>query len=127
MLFTNRIKAAVLFAFLMVQFSACSNGRAYTPLLKAEPEIGSVVTRLPRTLRLYFDALPDVSRSSVSLQGPAGEYQLRGMHTMSADDLMMEIFQPTATDGEYTVQWTAVVADDPTVYRGSYSFTYKSN
>jgi methionine-rich copper-binding protein CopC len=41
---------------------------------------------------------------------------------MGADDLMIEILDPVTT-GEYTVQWTAVVGDDPTAYQGMYTFS----
>lgn len=104
------------------QLSACASSSDYTPLLRAEPEIGGELSRSPRTLRLYYDALPDVSRSSLKLIGPSGEHRLRGLHTMAADDLMIEIMDPV-TNGDYTVEWTTVVADDPTAYSGVFSFT----
>ena len=104
------------------QLSACASSSDYTPLLRAEPEIGGELSRPPRTLRLYYDALPDVSRSSLKLTGPSGEHRLRGLHTMAADDLMIEIMDPV-TNGDYTVEWTTVVGDDPTAYSGVFSFT----
>jgi len=94
----------------------------YTPLVRVEPAIDSEHSRAPRTLRLYFDALPDVSKSSLSLTGPAGEYSMRGMHTMAADDLMIEILEPL-TIGDYTVNWTTVVGSDSSVYQGSFKFS----
>ena len=80
--------------------STCVSGRDYSPLLRAEPERNSELTRAPRTLRLFYDALPDVARSSLKLVGPSGEHQLRGLHTMAADDLMIEIMDPV-TVGDY--------------------------
>ena len=70
-------------------------------MLDSEPGAGAVLTRAPRTLRLYFEDLPDVDRSALRLVGPKGEQQLRGMHTMAADDLMIEILDPL-TPGDYT-------------------------
>ena len=102
--------------------SACAGSQDYTPLLSAEPEIGAATARVPRTLRLYYDALPDVSQSSLRLVGPEGEHALRGLHTMAADDLMIEIMDPV-TVGTYTVEWTTVVGDDPSTYSGSFEFT----
>jgi len=102
--------------------SACAGSQDYTPLLSAEPEIGAATARVPRTLRLYYDALPDVSQSSLRLVGPQGEHALRGLHTMAADDLMIEIMDPV-TVGTYTVEWTTVVGDDPSTYSGSFEFT----
>lgn len=107
---------------LALTFSACTSTGSTTPLLRAEPAVDSILRQSPRTLRLYFSALPDVSQSSLSLFGPAGEYQLRGLHTMAADDLMIEILD-TAGEGTYTVEWTTRVGDDPTLYSGSYQFT----
>ena len=102
--------------------AACGSAIPHSPMLDSEPEAGAVLTRAPRTLRLYFEDLPDVDRSALRLVGPNGEHQLRGMHTMAADDLMIEILDPL-TPGDYTVEWTTVIADDPTVYSGKFDFT----
>ena len=104
----------------------CVSGRDYSPLLRAEPERNSELTRAPRTLRLFYDALPDVARSSLKLVGPSGEHQLRGLHTMAADDLMIEIMDPV-TVGDYSVKWRTAVGDDPTVYSGYFNFSVRGN
>lgn len=126
MFLNGRIQASLAVIFVASLLTGCVSSGEYSPLLRAEPVADSVLTRAPRTLRLLYDALPDVSQSSVSLVGPAGEYRLRGMHTMGADDLMIEIFEPAATDGDYTVNWSTVVGDDPTVYRGSFNFSVQT-
>ena len=105
---------------------ACVSERNYSPLLRAEPERNSELTRAPRTLRLFYDALPDVAQSSLKLVGPSGEHELRGLHTMAADDLMIEIMDPVTT-GDYSVEWRAVVGDDPTVYSGHFNFSVRGN
>ena len=115
-----------LVSLLSTMLYACNTSTEYSPLLRAEPEIGATLTRAPRTLRLYYSALPDVSQSSLRLVGPSGEHQLRGLHTMAADDLMIEIMDPV-TAGTYTVEWTTVVEDDPQTYSGAFSFTYLEN
>ena len=97
-----------------------------TPFLKAEPEPDSVQARAPRTLRLYFQALPDVERSEVILTGPTGELNLRGLHTMGADDLMMEIYDDVV-NGSYTVEWRTYIGDDPALYSGTFSFTVQAD
>ncbi len=113
------------FAFLFIASAvvSCANTTGYSPLLRAEPAAGSVLNRAPRNLRLYYGALPDVPNSRLKLSGPEGEYELRGFHTMGADDLMIEITNPSIPDGDYVVSWTAVVGDDPSVYEGSYNFS----
>ncbi|MBT3531211.1 MAG: copper resistance protein CopC [Gammaproteobacteria bacterium] len=106
-----------------VVLSSCVGGTAHTPLLNSEPAADSTASREPRSLRLFFEALPDVPNSSVVLTGPAGEYQLRGMHSMGADDLMMEIYQPALVSGDYTVTWSTIVEGDPSVYEGTFGFS----
>lgn len=103
--------------------AGCVGSNDSSPFLGAEPAADSVLNRAPRNLRLYFSALPDVPNSSLSLSGPGGNYDLRGFHTMGADDLMIEITNPSIPDGDYVVSWTAVVGEDPTVYEGSYGFS----
>ena len=115
----RNIFLAALVAFL----TSCSSSSPYTPLLSAEPEIGAALTRAPRTLRLFYSALPDVSQSSLRLVGPNGEHALRGLHTMAADDLMIEILDPVAP-GIYTVYWTTVIDNDPRHHEGSFQFSY---
>lgn len=111
----------ILLAVFPLLFAACTAAPEYTPIINSEPAADSIQTRMPRTLRLYYDALPDVDRSGLSLIGPQGEVELRGLHTMAADDLMIEIMEPLA-DGDYAVHWNAVVGDDPTEYTGEVRF-----
>jgi methionine-rich copper-binding protein CopC len=110
------------FVLLCSQLIGCVTNGAYSPLLRAEPEIGSELNRAPRTLRLYFDSLPNVSQSSLRLVGPSGEHQLRGLHTMADNDLMIEIMEPV-TVGEYRLEWVTVVENDPSTYSGVFNFT----
>ncbi|MFT4887139.1 MAG: methionine-rich copper-binding protein CopC [Pseudohongiellaceae bacterium] len=119
----STIKSVGFAALVLLTTVGCSStSSSYSPFLYAEPAVGAQLTRVPRTLRLFYAALPDVPKSNVTLTGPTGEHQLRGMHTMGADDLMIEILDP-ATAGEYKVEWTAVVGDDPTTYEGFYTFS----
>lgn len=41
---------------------------------------------------------------------------------MAADDLMIEILDPV-TPGVYTVEWTTVIVNNPTVYSDTFDFT----
>lgn len=103
--------------------AGCVSAPSYTPLINAEPAAGEVIAeRVPRTLRLFYAALPAVGESSVELAGPEGDYTLRGLHTMGADDLMMEIYQPSLTNGTYTVRWQTKVEGDDDLYSGEYQF-----
>ena len=117
-------KLISLFTLLVITatLAACGSAIPHSPMLNSEPEAGAVLTRAPRTLRLYFKDLPDVVQSALRLVGPNGEHQLRGMHTMAADDLMIEILDPV-TPGDYTVEWTTVIVNNPTVYSDTFDFT----
>ena len=117
-------KLVPLFAFQVIAatLAACGLAMPHSPILSSDPEGGAVLNRAPRTLRLYFEGLPDVDRSTLRLQGPNGEHRLRGLHTMAADDLMIEILD-SLTPGDYTVDWTTVIVNNPTVYSGTFDFT----
>lgn len=119
------VKLRTLLALLVLTSSlpGCVGSTDYSPFLRAEPAEGSILNRAPRNLRLYYNALPDVSNSRLTLTGPDGDYDLRGFHTMGANDLMIEITNPSIPDGDYVVGWSAVVGDDPNVYEGSYKFS----
>ncbi len=114
-----RLLIAALFPLLL---AACNGEGKYSPILNSEPAADSVQTHIPRTLRLYYSALPDVERSNLRLAGPQGDIPLRGLHTMAADDLMIEIMEPLA-NGDYAIHWTTVVADDPDEYSGVVNFS----
>ena len=116
---TTNLRSLLALFILAASLVSCAGSVEYSPFLRAEPAAGAVLNRAPRNLRLFYAALPDVPNSSLTLTGPGGEFALRGFHTMGADDLMIEITNPSIPDGEYVVNWTAVVADDPTVYEGS--------
>ncbi len=116
------MRRLLLLALLSLLFVACGREGGYSPVLDSEPAADSVQTRMPRILRLYFSALPDIERSSLRLVGPEGDVPLRGLHTMAADDLMIEIMEPLA-NGEYAIHWATVVADDPGEYSGVVNFS----
>lgn len=117
---------SILLLLAMIFIAGCTTGKTAGPFISAEPPVDSVQTRSPQTLRLYYEQLPDVPRSAVSLEGPSGMIETRGMHTMGANDLMMEI-NAQLMDGVYTVRWTAFLENDDTEYQGTYNFTVKSN
>jgi len=123
MLGSGKLKSLLVPLILVASLAGCAGSGSYTPFLRAEPAADSVLNRAPRNLRLFYDALPDVPSSSITLTGPNGNYDLRGFHTMGSDDLMIEITNPSIPDGDYVVNWSAVVGEDPAVYEGSYRFS----
>lgn len=119
-------KSPILAIFCAVILGGCAFLEPGSPLIGEEPEAGSVVNRAPRTLRLYFNELPDVPRSEITLQGPERNMNLRGMHNMGENDLMLEINDQLA-DGEYKVLWRTYLGSDDNEYRGEYTFTVLAN
>lgn len=118
---------SLLFLAAGILLTACAGNSMPTPFIGAEPEVDSTLTRAPRTLRLYFETLPDVARSSLSLRAEDGrELNLRGMHTMGANDLMVEINDQVPA-GRYTVHWNTVVEGDAAEYEGSFDFVVQAN
>jgi methionine-rich copper-binding protein CopC len=118
---STKFMAVLVFALSTALLNGCASSSSYTPLTGAEPALDSDLTRAPRTLRLFYDALPVVDSSSLTLTGPSGEHKLRGLHTMGMNDLMIEILDPV-TEGEYLVEWVTKVGDDPATYSGSFTF-----
>lgn len=123
MLGNKRFKSLLALFVLAASLVGCAGNTGYSPFLRAEPAADSVLNRAPRNLRLFYEALPDVPNSSLTLTGPDGNYDLRGFHTMGSDDLMIEITNPSIPDGDYVVDWSAVVGEDSTVHEGSYRFS----
>jgi methionine-rich copper-binding protein CopC len=124
---SGKLKSLVALFVLAASLVSCASSTDYSPFLRAEPAADSVLNRAPRNLRLFYEALPDVTNSSLTLTGPEGNYDLRGFHTMGSDDLMIEITNPSIPDGDYVVAWSAVVGEDSTVYDGSYQFSVVTN
>lgn len=124
---SGKLKSLVALFVLAASLVGCASSTDYSPFLRAEPAADSVLNRAPRNLRLFYEALPDVTNSSLTLTGPEGNYGLRGFHTMGSDDLMIEITNPSIPDGDYVVAWSAVVGEDSTVYDGSYQFSVVTN
>ena len=124
---SGKLKSLLALFVLAASLVGCASSTDYSPFLRAEPAADSVLNRAPRNLRLFYEALPDVTNSSLTLTGPEGSYDLRGFHTMGSDDLMIEITNPSIPDGDYVVAWSAVVGEDSTVYDGSYQFSVVTN
>jgi len=110
-----------------VLLAGCENSQAGAEvLLKSEPAAGEVLQYPPRSVRLYFTALPDVERSELRLQGSNGEVELIHLHTMGADDLMAEVGQYPLPNGSYTLQWTATLTGGDKSYQGEYEFSVEA-
>jgi putative intracellular protease/amidase/methionine-rich copper-binding protein CopC len=96
-------------------------------LQRSEPAAESIVASAPSYLHLFFDAAPDVSRSSIMLQTADGAraIPLTGLHTMDSGDLMISIAEPLAA-GAYSVTWSSASGNGGAQQMGSYRFEVES-
>lgn len=101
-------------------------GGAFT-LQRSEPVAGSSLASTPAYLHLFFDAAPDVSRSSIMLQTVDGAHTipLTGLHSMASGDLMISIGEPLAA-GAYTVTWSSAPGSGGDQQMGSFRFEVES-
>ena len=90
---------------------------------KTDPEEGAVLSRPPAGLRVWFSEEPDVEKSALALEGPTGELEVEGLHTMGSNDLMGRIVG-RVVDGEYTASWKTVDSSGEEK-TGSWSFVVK--
>jgi len=94
-------------------------------LLRTEPGIDAQISTAPNTLRLYFDKLPIVDSSNVSMHpkgSPEELIPLSGMHNMGANDLMLGIDAPIS-EGSYVVNWNAEFGGNVEPQSGQFEFT----
>ncbi len=97
-------------------------------LIRSEPAAGTELQQTPRFLRLYFDRLPEVSASTVTLHrtdDPDTSIPLPGMHNMGADDLMMSVGSEL-TPGTYVVRWNASYRNEVSPQSGEFEFVVAS-
>jgi methionine-rich copper-binding protein CopC len=90
---------------------------------KSEPEINTVLTQEPTSIRLFFDVAPNPDNSAIILTGPSGNIPLIGLHTMGRKDLMIMINQRSFAEGKYTVFWQTSSFENSEVVNGEYSFS----
>lgn len=114
-----RVAAAIAATLTFVALPLVALGHA--ELVSSDPPAGGTLTRVPYTLTATFDDELTADGSSIVIESATGTQVAAG--TVSAGDAhVMTADLPALPDGEYTVRWTAVSADDAAVERGSYSF-----
>ena len=85
------------------------------------PEDGAALGGPVRTVRVWFDEAPVVSKSTLEISGPGNRATIEGLHTMGEQDLMGRVSGPMP-DGDWTMRWTAVGVDGE-VQTGTVTFT----
>lgn len=94
----------------------------HAQLVSSNPRSGGTLATTPATISAMFSEVLTPDGSSLVVQNAAGAQVAAG--TVSGqDNTSMSANVPQLPDGQYTVLWTAVTADDKAVERGTYSFT----
>jgi methionine-rich copper-binding protein CopC len=99
---------------------------AHAKLVRAEPQPGSSLTAPPTTVRAWFNEELNVKGSTLRVTDRRGARVDRGDGRVDLDDLdrkSMLVGLKLLAPGAYTVQWSAVSADDGFAAKGSYRFT----
>jgi methionine-rich copper-binding protein CopC len=90
-------------------------------LVDTRPRENATVAESPAEIWLLFNHVPDVSRSGISLRGPAGAVELGAVEASDSLALRAAVTE-TLSPGEYTVSWMAAAEGERAV-RGRYRFT----
>jgi methionine-rich copper-binding protein CopC len=93
----------------------------HAKLVSSDPADGATI-KTPHTLTATFDEELTPNGSSIVVESSAGSPVVSGT-VSTADDKVMTAELPQLQDGQYTVLWTAVTADDNAVERGMYHFS----
>lgn len=114
-----RVAAAIAAALAFAALPVIVLGHA--SLVSSDPPAGGTLTSTPGFLTATFDDELTPDGSSIVVQDAGGAQVATG--SVSPGDAHVLIAElPVLPEGQYTVRWTAVSADDAAVERGSYTF-----
>lgn len=83
--------------------AAQSDVQAMT-ILKSTPNVGSTLTESPKSVRIWFDQVPESEAWELVIEGESAKYEVSYIHTMGENDLMGMLFE-SLPDGEYKLHW----------------------
>ena len=116
------MKVAAAIAALVVLVTLPGIALGHAALVSSDPPAGGTLGMTPYTLTATFDDELTPDGSSIVVENSSGDQVAQG--TVSATDAHVQTANlPALPDGEYTVRWTSVSADDAAVERGTYTFT----
>ncbi|HEY7024327.1 MAG TPA: copper resistance CopC family protein [Candidatus Limnocylindrales bacterium] len=93
---------------------------AHAPLDSSDPADGATI-KTPYTLTATFAEEITPNGSSIVVQS-AGGTQVASGSVSTTDSNQMTVDLPVLPDGQYTVLWVSVTADDNGILRGTYHF-----
>ena len=73
-------------------------------IVKSTPGAGTELTESPKSVRIWFDQVPQSEDWSLVIEGRDTSHELSYVHTMGENDLM-GMLRESIPDGEYTLRW----------------------
>lgn len=97
--------------FFVLSLLGAGAALAHIQVTKSEPAADSTVNRPIRSIRIFFDQVPDVEKSELAIEGPEGAaLEVTGLHTMGEQDLMATV-SGRMPDGDYKIKWKTAGQD----------------
>ena len=104
-----KVKFSLPIVFTMFLFSAMAFAADETSqmnIVRSTPDGMSRLTESPKTVRIWFDEVPESEEWSMVIRGEGGdEYEVSYVHTMGENDLM-GMLRESIPDGEYKLRWS---------------------
>lgn len=123
----NRVIVSIVILVAIAAIAAARIASAHGALESSNPEADSVVPELPEQVSARFSEEVDPEGSRMSVRGPGGEVADAGDGGANLNDpdrtLMTVTLLPDLPQGEYTVEWLTVSAEDGHTEEGSFTFT----
>jgi methionine-rich copper-binding protein CopC len=113
------LKNAIL-AFAVCGVFAAAPCMAHAKLLSSSPANNAHLSEAPKTLTLNFSE--DAQLAVLKLVGAGKEIPL-ALDKSAKPSRSFTLTLPALAPGDYTVQWTALAADDGHITKGSFAFS----
>lgn len=134
MKFKQKILGGLLATILLVMLGLLTWIRfpvsAHSELVSSEPEDGQVLSESPSQVRALFSEELETQTSSLQVIDSGGNQVDNGDGGADLDDLehktMLVSLPQSLPNGTYTVQWTAVSAEDEDAEQGEFTFVIGS-
>ena len=108
--------------FLLTLFAGMAELEAHAFLQRADPAVGSTLTRAPNEIKIWFTEGVEPAFSRIQVFAPSGkEVDKKDVRVDPSNHALLQVSLPPLQPGSYKVAWR-VVSVDTHVTEGSYSF-----
>ena len=118
-----RLSMFVLAGALLAAAATPAGARFHTKLTKSNPAVDTTISGSPRVIELWWNEKPEVSLTTVTVQG--ADSAMVGLGKLRVSDNLMgvaaDVTKPLMP-GKYVVKWKTAGKDGHAV-RGSYNFS----